>query len=363
MLSKLIQHWFLVALGVCFTVGYVGADQLQPVTELPYLRSGIVFVVMWMMGVTLQAGTIRRSFTRPLPALLAIAINIAIVPLLCLPTMWLLSGKLFGGLFVASIVPCTLASASVWTRKANGDDSIAMMTTVVTNLACVVVVPVGILLVLSQSTSIDVADQVQKLSLIVVLPMLIAQAMRGLGWDAWADRNKLRIAFFSQLGILSMVVFGAVASAKVLHVAAGSAPPPTTSGLLNREGVQLAILILAAAAIHTAALGFGIVAARLIRLDRARQIAIGIAGSQKTLMIGLQIAIDCGVSVIPMLIYHLSQLVIDTLIADRWKRGEAGNASNPNVARLSEAFAENTNNPNVARLSEAFAKNANNPED
>ena len=50
------------------------------------------------------------------------------------------------------------------------------------------------------------------------------------------------------------------------------------------------------------------------------RIAIGIAGSQKTLMVGLQIAIDCGVSVIPMLVYQLCQLVIDTVVAERWKR-------------------------------------------
>jgi sodium/bile acid cotransporter 7 len=48
-------------------------------------------------------------------------------------------------------------------------------------------------------------------------------------------------------------------------------------------------------------------------------------------MVGLQIAIDCGVSVIPMLVYHLSQLIIDTVIADRWKAVDtASNQLTPN---------------------------------
>ena len=47
-----------------------------------------------------------------------------------------------------------------------------MMTTVVTNLACVIVVPVGILLVLAQQTQIDVVGQVQKLALVVVAPLV-----------------------------------------------------------------------------------------------------------------------------------------------------------------------------------------------
>lgn len=314
MLASIAKNWFLIALAICFTVGYVGADYLRPLLDVPYLRSGIVFTVMWMMGVTLQANTIRRSFTRPVPAVLAISTNVAVVPLFCLPTMFLLPEPFFGGLFVATIVPCTLASASVWTRKADGDDSVAMMTTVVTNLACFVVVPIGILLVLSQQTEINVGEQVGKLSLLVVAPLILAQIMRWLGLADWADHNKPRLSALGQIGILSMVVFGAVAGAQFVDGVAEE-----NSSLMSP--LSIATLVVTAAAIHIAALAFGIGVAKSVGIDRARQIAIGIAGSQKTLMVGLQIAIDCGVSVVPMLVYHLSQLVIDTIIAQRWKQG------------------------------------------
>ena len=312
MWASLTKHWFLTALAICFAIGYFGAVYLKPLMEMTLLRSGVVFVVMWAMGVTLQAETIRRSLTRPLPSLLAIAINVAVVPLLCLPTMWLLPGKLFGGLFITAIVPCTLASASVWTRKAAGDDSIAMMTTVVTNLACVIVVPLGILLVLSRQAEINVAQQVSKLAIVVVMPLLLAQLMRRFGAATWADRNKPRLSMLGQVGILLMVVFGAISSATMVDQA-GEATAATSWS-------SLGLLVVAAAAVHTLALWFGVAIARSFQFQRASQIAIGIAGSQKTLMVGLQIAIDCGVSVIPMLVYHLSQLVIDTLVAERWKR-------------------------------------------
>ena len=312
MWASLTKHWFLTALAICFAVGYFGASSLKPLLEMTLLRSGVVFVVMWAMGVTLQADTIRRSMTRPFPSLLAIAINVAVVPLLCLPTMWLLPEKLFGGLFVTAIVPCTLASASVWTRKAAGDDSIAMMTTVVTNLACVLVVPLGILLMLSQQAEIDVAQQVSKLTIVVVVPLLLAQVMRRFGAATWADRNKPRLSMLGQVGILVMVVFGAISSATMVDQA-GAAVTAISWG-------SLALLVVAAATVHTLALCFGVMIARGFQLARPSQIAIGIAGSQKTLMVGLQIAIDCGVSVIPMLVYHLSQLVIDTIVAERWKR-------------------------------------------
>jgi sodium/bile acid cotransporter 7 len=312
MWAKLRKHWFLASLAICFTVGFVFASQLQPLLEMSALRNAIVFAVMWAMGVTLRSETIRRSLAKPWPSMLAIGINVLLVPLLGLPWMFLLPKSLFGGLFVTSIVPCTLASASVWTRKAGGDDSIAMMTTVVTNLACVLVVPLGIWLVLTQQAEIDAVAQVKKLALLVVFPLILAQVMRRLGADLWADRNKIRLGLASQFGILSMVMFGAVASAT------------TASGGESGVGVAWiagAAVLLAAVVVHSLAMYLGVVWARAARMQRESQIAVGMAGSQKTLMVGLQIAIDCGVSVVPMIIYHLSQLVIDTVVADYWKRG------------------------------------------
>jgi solute carrier family 10 (sodium/bile acid cotransporter), member 7 len=313
MWASLTKHWFLISLAICYAVGYFCAGQLQALLEMTLVRDTVVFAVMWAMGVTLRADTIRHSLRRPLPSMLAITINVVLVPILCLPMMWLLRPDLFGGLFIAAVVPCTLASASVWTRKAGGDDSIALMTTVITNLACVVVVPLGIWLVLSQQVQIDTANQVTKLAILVVLPLVLAQVMRRIGFAAWADRNKSHISVFGQCGILVMVIFGAVASANTVH-----ATPGTTVVASGR--IAIAVLIIAAILVHLLALLAGVVLARGLKMNRPSQIAVGIAGSQKTLMVGLQIAIDCGVSVVPMLVYHLSQLIIDTIVAERWNQ-------------------------------------------
>ena len=55
-------------------------------------------------------------------------------------------------------------------------------------------------------------------------------------------------------------------------------------------------------------------------LVRPDQIAVGIAGSQKTLMVGLQVGMDLHVSILPMVVYHVGQLFLDTVIADRIRR-------------------------------------------
>ena len=298
------KHWFLLALVICFGVGYCFPAHLQLITKSSHLRGGLVFTVMWLMGVTLHPDAVRRSLKRPGPSLLAIAINVWVVPLACLPFWWVLPERAFGGLFVAALVPCTLASASVWTRNAGGDDSIAMMNTVVTNLACVFVVPAGVAWVLAQQTRISPSDQMIKLAILVVLPLLVAQAMR-LFLGAWADRNKKRISTIAQVGILAMVMIGASTTSKFLERSTGTWWDP-----LLLIGVTILV--------HSAVLWLGVFSAARLKMSPEQQIAVGISGSQKTLMVGLQVAIDCGVSVLPMLAYHICQLIIDTIVASRW---------------------------------------------
>ncbi|MDE0862473.1 MAG: bile acid:sodium symporter [Rubripirellula sp.] len=309
MWEKLAKHWFLVALAISFAVGYFWAEAWSHLLEWQLLRGGIVFVVMWAMSITLRNDAIRKSYARPLPSLLSIGISVLLVPLLCLPTIYWLPESLFGGLFIAAIVPCTLASASVWTRRAGGDGSVAMMTTVVTNLACVVVAPIGIWLVLSTHAEIDVVGQVMKLSIIVVLPLLLAQSMRRMGAADWADRNRGRLSGLGQAGMLVMVAIGA----------ATCGVTDTSSSIEVTPWLIAMLIFVSAAGLHTVTLFLGIFFSRCMGLDRGKQIAVAISGSQKTLMVGLQMAIDCGVSVVPMIVYHLYQLVFDTVVVDHWK--------------------------------------------
>ncbi|MEM6468830.1 MAG: bile acid:sodium symporter [Planctomycetota bacterium] len=328
-MSRLIaSNWFLLALVVCYAGGHFAADRLRPVVEQAWLRSCVLVAVMWAMGVTLNASQIVKSVQKPTASLLAIGCNLFLVPVCCAISMgWLsasiggsLGRELAGGLFVAGLVPCTLASASVWTRKAGGDDSVSMICTVVTNVGCLLVVPVGIHLVLAMQTKLSPVAQMEKLAWFVVLPLVIAQLMRRFGAGPWADRNKSALSKLAQIGILAMVVFGAVAGQSI---AANGSVESTGAESGQGRGVgwwPILAVIIAASGVHLFVFAAGWMLARALKRPREEQIAVGIAGSQKTLMVGLQIAIDCGVSVLPMMIYHAGQLIIDTFIVNRWKR-------------------------------------------
>jgi solute carrier family 10 (sodium/bile acid cotransporter), member 7 len=214
-------------------------------------------------------------------------------------------------------VPCTLGSAAVITRRAGGNDSIALVVTMVTNLACFLVTPAWVQLLTGRTggPQQSFSALVIKLATLVLVPIVAGQALRSVPRiGAWATRHRTPLGVYAQLGILTMVLVGAVEC--------GEQIASLGSGISSLAG-QLALMLALVAALHMTAWSCGWWAAHLARLPRTDQSAVAFAGSQKTLMIGLAIAVEFGgLAVLPMMAYHVGQLLIDTLLADRLRAGE-----------------------------------------
>jgi sodium/bile acid cotransporter 7 len=114
----------------------------------------------------------------------------------------------------------------------------------------------------------------------------------------------------AQVGLLAIVLVGAIHCGKYLATTNLSG-----SGLFGNF-VQM---IMSVVAIHTIALFVGQWTGRALGFAREDWIAVGFAGSQKTLMVGLHVAlmVGGGLAILPMVAYHVCQLIIDTLVADR----------------------------------------------
>lgn len=307
---------FLIALGVATLAGFLFAEPVAVVAAIPWLKSMIVAAVMFVSGATMADGAVGRSFRRR-ASWVAIGMNSVVMPVLML--VWLalwpfeLPQSLRTGLLVASVVPCTLASAAVWTRRAGGDDSVAMVTTLVTNLACVATIPLFFFLAIpgEGAASMDTRSIAIKLAMTVALPLLAAAAVRRLGGAGWFDQNREMAKWFNQAGILVMVAFGAAAG----QMASRSDPTAAVATFPGWMFVIVSVVI-----VHAVGWAIGVAITRKMGETPAVQIAVGFAGSQKTLLVGLQIAMAAGGSVMPMLAIHVSQLIVDTVVADRWRR-------------------------------------------
>jgi len=315
MLRTLKRRWFLLALAATLVLGAVFYGPLTPIVEcIP--RNWLVASVLLAMGLSLRTDAIRAVLRRPLPTMLGVGVNFVLLPLLAWALSPLLNGQLRSGFLVASAVPCTIASAAVWTRRAGGNDAIALSVTLITNLGCFLVTPAWLQWTVGRAT--QVADgfgpMATKLALLVVLPIGVAQGLRMVGSvGRWSGQHKQGLGVYCQLGILAMVLVGAVHSGRTISNLENAWE------LLAGEGVLMLGLV---TLLHLTAWWLAWWLAGKVGRTPAERLAVAFSGSQKTLMVGLAVALDFGgLAVLPLIAYHAIQLLVDTALADRYRIG------------------------------------------
>lgn len=310
MLARLRYRWFLIALVLLLFAGMGWPEVAGPVVA--WINADwLVAVVTFIMILPLETSSLWGAVRRPGPAWLGALINSGVCPPLGWLASRLLPAELAVGVIVAATVPATLATAAVWTRRAGGNDAVSFLITLITNLACFLVVP-GWLWVLSGiRADVDYLGIVRGLILLIVVPIIVGQLLRQ--WPPlgrWATRHKKALSFVAQIGVLVMVLIGAVHCGEQL------------AGMDDRSILtagNILLLIASVAAVHLAALVIGMRTSQKLGISWPDSIAVAFAGSQKTLMVGAYVALAVGpLAILPMVAYHAVQLFVDTLIADRW---------------------------------------------
>ncbi len=340
----LARRWFLIALATLILSGHwIGAAASPRVLDAidallnNWVRAGIISGVLFLMSVTLDGSRLRDAILAPGPVVWAVLVNGAAIPLMAPLLMPLQLSEDFAlGLLIAASVPSTMAAASVWTRRAGGNDAVSLLVTIVTNGACFLSTPFWLRLFAQAAIELDAWSMVQQLFLTTLVPILCGQLCR---WPApcarLADRWKTPLSVLAQVGILSIVFTAATEAGRRLTLHAAS-PSPSTSPSI----AALAVMAACCVGLHLLAMAVAWGGAHLARFPRADQIAVAFAASQKTLPIGILIATDprtFGTSfpwaVYPMLVYHASQLFLDTAIADWFHHRTATAATVPPPAQ------------------------------
>ncbi len=326
MISLFQRHWFLAGLLLLLPLGILlgRAESVPLMTTLVHglptslCTGGILF----LMSVTLDTGKLMESLRRPWPVLTACSINMLLIPLLCLPLLNLQRRPdLRVGLLIAACVPCTMAAASVWTRKAEGNDAVSLLVTLLTNGSCFLLTPAWMELGRVAFGTADTSDAVSfgnmmlRLTFGALLPAVLGQVCRLNGSArGWVDANRSIIANTAQGVILTLVFISSFKGGEKFDFAGTGGIPH--DALLTVWGSCILLHLVGAAV--------GWWSGGLFGFPEADRRAVVLAGSQKTLPIGLLVSEATGMpfSIIPMLMFHASQLFIDTWIAGRLqKRG------------------------------------------
>lgn len=312
MLAKVRDRWFLIALVALLVAGMGWPTETKPLVH--WLNADwVVAIVTFVMALPLETSAIWGTLRRPGAAWLGATMNSVVCPPLGWLASLMLPPELAIGVIVATTVPCTLATAAVWTRRAGGNDAVAFLVTMITNLGCFLVVPAWLWLLTHVRASVDYQAIITGLVLLIVAPIVLAQVLRQ--WKTvgvWATRHKKSLSWFAQLGVLTMVLIGAVSSGEKLLAAEGDSILTATNVALLVAGVTF---------VHVTVLWLGLKLSAALGFTWPDSIAVAFAGSQKTLMVGAYVATAVGpLAILPMVAYHAVQLFVDTLIADRWAK-------------------------------------------
>ena len=309
------RQWFLA--GLCFVIplglclGFQ-ADPAQMETALGWISSrALTAIVLFLMAFSLNSQQLRTSARYPGPVLWASLVNYGLLPLLGWQCMQLQTDADYQiGIMIAVSVPCTMASASVWTRKANGNDAVSLLVTMITNGTCFLITPLWVAFGTSVATKLSVSAMVARLAVSVLLPCVAGQLLRTRKSLAnWATQQKKGLGIVAQSLLLVLVFVAACRSGDQLRLSDQSPDFGAT-----------VIVWLSCIGLHLIALFVGVQGARLFGFPYADQTAVAFASSQKTLPIGVLMADQfpgAPFAIFPMLMFHASQLFVDTMIAER----------------------------------------------
>src|SRR5262249_12557192 len=132
MRAFLAKRWFLLLLLAGLTLAGLRPGWLRPVVE-PVPPRAVVACALFLMAWGLDSRSLGRSLLRPLPALWAVAISYGALPALAWGVGRLMPlDDLRIGLMISASVPCTLASAVLWTRMAGGNEATALLAIMLT---------------------------------------------------------------------------------------------------------------------------------------------------------------------------------------------------------------------------------------
>jgi sodium/bile acid cotransporter 7 len=309
-LRALGRRWFLVALLTGLLVAW-----RQP-TWLAWTRAldprWVVTTALFCMALGLPSRRLGQAIIYPWPALWAVTLSYTLLPLCALRAGAVLPVADFGvGLFLSCTVPCTLASAVLWTRLARGDEATAMLAVILSTASSWLITTAWLTFAGVSALGLeDMTAMMTDLVVSLVFPVGVGQLART--WSPVAraaSRGRAVLGVVAQLLILTILLKAAAVVGDRLQQESGSLTPLSVAGVL-------AVCVL----VHLIGLTVGLVSSRWLRFPRPAQVAVAFASSQKTLPVALLLFEryfqEYPLAVVALASYHFGQLLMDTFVAD-----------------------------------------------
>ena len=312
MVSYLKKYWFFVGIAVVVMIAFV-VPTVGLFVKTYNILTVVIFLGFLITGLTLETASIGEQFKNVRVLSAALISSLVLFPAIA----YFLAGLVFKappdwaiGALIIGVAPVTIASGTVMTAIALGNIPLSLFICVLTNLASILTIPFLLNLFLQFGDTpivLPVVQMLTGLTIKVLVPTAIGQMLRPFVKNAIAPYKKA-FSIFNQLIVL-MIVLNAVSSSTARITQAGTAIIAVFVFM-----IVLHVLILA--------INFGL--SRMIRLDRASTSAFTIHTSQKTLTVSYIVwaghfAALYPMALIPAIAYHITQSIMDTLVAHRFR--------------------------------------------
>lgn len=248
-----------------------------------------------------------------------LAVTFVLFPLLGLAARLLvpsvLTPDLYTGLLFLCLVPSTVQSSIAFTSMARGNVAGAIVSASFSNIIGIVLTPLLVLALMSTTGGGIDASSIVDIVLQLLAPFVLGQLLR-----PWLRAPMERHAAKTKLvdrGSILLVVYAAFSEGMRQHIWS------SVSALRIVAVAAVCAVLLAVVLGLTALLG------RKLGFSRADRIVVLFCGSKKSLAAGLPMATvffagqPVGLIVLPLMIFHQVQLIVCSVLAQRFARAAA----------------------------------------
>jgi len=245
-----------------------------------------------------------------------------------------LSTEIYTGFMYLSILPATVQSSIALTSLAGGNVAAAVCSASASSLLGVFISPLLVSLLMNVHSDVPGGslEQIGRIMLQLLVPFVIGHLSRR--WIAgWVERNRGLIGKTDQASIL-LVVYSAFSEAVV-------------NGIWHRVGAMTLVwIVVGSLGLLFVVLAVNLAAAKLFGFNRADEITILFCGSKKSLANGVPMAnilfpsAPVGIIVLPLMIFHQVQLMVCSMLAQRYKKAGEKLAAGEKAATSSKAVVE-----------------------
>lgn len=315
-----LKNFLILGLLTVICFGLVFPEPGIAVNSIKFGSYGIpqfaVVVIFIISGLCLDSIS---DAAQPKALSLGIVLVLFVTPLVAWPILVLgrpyVNLTLLQGMALFCVVPTTLSSGVTMVTQAKGNVSLAVFLTTVTNLLGVLTMPWSVSRIFAASVPVKPMDMLGELVWLTLAPLIVGMGLRRLSNSLkhFAKQQKKKLGL-SQNTCILCVVWLMVSGAQ--HMIVTSA----------RSDLMACAFL--AGAVHLVYRVGGYFIATAARLPPREWVTIVLMCSQKSLPVCVsvlsalppELRARSGVMIVPCIMAHAAQLIIDSMLAVRWEQ-------------------------------------------